>query len=409
MKFVYQVFDSSNKTQKGVIDAQNLKEANKLLISQGWYIKKIAPKGIFKSVFSEFSLGGVSLIDKVLMVKHLGTMIKSGINLNEALEVIADQTTSKKFKRIVNDILDKIKAGQSLANALARYPRVFDPLIVNIIKVGEESGTLEANLEYLASELEDRLELRRNIKAAAFYPVIVLSATLGLGLVLAYFVLPKITQLFKTLDFDLPLQTKILLWVADVMDHYGLYIIAGVIFGIIGFRILTKQNFFKPTWHWLIIKFPIVGTIIINYNLVLINRTLGILLKSGLTIDQAIVITSDTTANFVYQKKLKESLPQIQKGKRLSDIFSEFKQSRRSPIFPLLVIKMIGVGERSGRLDESMTYLADYYEKEVDHTTKNLTTVLEPILLIFVGLMVGFIAVSVITPIYQITGKFNQQ
>ncbi|MFA6410426.1 MAG: type II secretion system F family protein [Candidatus Buchananbacteria bacterium] len=409
MKFVYHVFDSTNKTKKGVVDASNLKEATKLLIDQGWYIKKIVPKGGFKTGFSELSFGGVSLMEKVLMVKHLGTMIKSGINLNEALEVIADQTVSKKFKKIINDVLDRIKSGQSLANSLARYPKIFDPLIINIIKVGEESGTLESNLEYLSGELEDRLELRRNIRAAAFYPAIVFSATLGLGLILAYFVLPKITQLFKTMDFDLPLQTKILLWVANIMDHYGLYIIAGVILGLVAFRILTKQDFFKPAWHWFLMKVPIVGSIFINYNLVLMNRTLGILLKSGLTIDQAVVITTDTTANFVYRKKLKEILPQIQTGKRLSDVMTEFKQSKRNPIFPLLVIKMIGVGERSGRLDESLTYLADYYEKEVDHTTKNLTTVLEPLLLIFVGLMVGFVAVSVISPIYQITGRFNQQ
>ena len=155
------------------------------------------------------------------------------------------------------------------------------------------------------------------------------------------------------------------------------------------------------------IKLPIIGGIIINYNLVLFNRTLGILLKSGLTIDQAIIITSQTTANLVYQKRIKMILPQIQRGKSLADILSGFKQSQRKPLFPLLVIKMIDVGERSGRLDESLAYLADYFGKEVDNTTKNLTTVLEPLLLIFVGLIVGFVAISVISPIYQVTGQFR--
>ena len=160
-------------------------------------------------------------------------------------------------------------------------------------------------------------------------------------------------------------------------------------------------------WHSLLIKMPIIGNIIINYNLALLNRTLGILLKTGLTIDQAITITSNTLSNKVYQKKVSGTLSQIQKGKRLSDILASFKQSKRKPLFPLLVIKMIGVGERSGRLDESLSYLADYFEKEVDNTTKNLTTTLEPILLIVVGLIVGFIAISVISPIYQVTGQFR--
>ena len=409
MKFNYVAFNAVGKIDKGVIEAANLKEATRLLIDEGWYIKKIAPRGRLKIGFQEFSLGGVSLMDKVLFAKHLETMIKSGINLNEALEVIADQTNSKKFKRIVNQVLARVKAGQNLANALARFPKVFDPLFINIIKVGEESGTFEENLNYLAAELEDRMELKRNIKAAALYPAIVLAATFGLGLVLAYFVLPKITRLFKTLSFELPLSTKILLWTADVMDKYGLGIILGIIGGLVFFRFLTKQKFFKPVWHQLLIKMPIIGSIFINYNLVLINRTLGLLLKSGLTIDRAIIITTETTSNAVYQRKLKNIFPQIQKGKRLADILASFKQSKRKPLFPLLVIKMIGVGERSGRLDESLVYLAEYFEKEVDNTTKNLTTVLEPILLIVVGLVVGFVAISVISPIYQVTGQFSSR
>lgn len=408
MKFSYVVFDAASKLKKGLIEAANLREATKLLIDQGWYIKKIRPRGRLETGFREFSFSGVSLLDKILLVKHLETMIKSGINLNEALEVIADQTASKRFKRVIISVLEKVKTGQSLAASLARFPKVFDHLFVNIIRVGEESGTLEENLRYLASELENQLELRRKIKAAAFYPAIILTATFGLGLVLSYFVLPQITRLFKTLSFDLPLSTKILLWVADFMDKYGFYVILGIIIGLVGFRILITQKFFKPLWHWFLIKIPIIGGIIINYNLALATRVLGLLLKTGLTIDQALTIASETTRNVVYQKKLKKILPQIQKGKNLADILASFKQSKRNPLFPLLVIKMIGVGERSGRLDESLTYLANYFEKEVDSTSKNLTTILEPILLVIVGLIIGFVAISVISPIYQVTGRFNR-
>ncbi|OGY45139.1 MAG: hypothetical protein A2729_00080 [Candidatus Buchananbacteria bacterium RIFCSPHIGHO2_01_FULL_39_14] len=408
MRFSYIAFDAGNKIQKGVIEAANLREASKLLIEQGWYIKKLSPQLGFLTKLSIFKFGGISLIDKVLLAKHLATMLKSGISLNEALEVIAQQSTSRRFSRIINEILDKVKSGQNLGSAFSRFPKVFDPLFVNIVKVGEESGTLEANLDYLAQTLEDRLELKRNIQAASFYPAIVLTVVFGLGFVLAYFVLPKITRLFKTLNFELPLSTKILLWFANVMEKYGLIIIVGVIVGLIIFRILISWRSVKPAWHWFLIKLPIIGSIIINYNLALINRTLGILLKSGLTIDQAIVISAQTTSNAVYQKRLNLILPQIQRGRRLADVMAGFKQSKRKPIFPLLVIKMIGVGERSGRLDESLAYLAEYFEKEMENTTKNLTTVLEPILLLFVGLIVGFVAVSVISPIYQVTGKFRR-
>lgn len=409
MKFKYVVFDSSNKTQKGVIEAANLREANQLLIDQGWFIKKIAPKGKAQGGFNvSVGIGKVSLLDKTLFVKHLGTMLKSGININEALEIISDQTSSPKFKKITRSVLEQVRSGQSLGKALGRYPKVFDPLFINIVKVGEDSGTLEENLEYLSNELEDRLELIRNIKAASFYPAIILGATAGLGLVLSYFVLPQVTRLFTTLDFELPVTTKILLFVAEIMDQHGLWVIGGVIGSIIGFRLLIAQNFAKPAWHWALIKMPVIGGSIVNYNLVMMTRTLSILLRSGLTIDQAMSITIDTSVNRVYKKKIQQILPQIEKGKNLSSILSEFKQSRRHPLFPLLVVKMIAVGERSGRLDESLNYLSEYFAKEVDNTTKNLTTVIEPILLIGVGLAVGFIAISVISPIYQITGQFRR-
>lgn len=408
MKFSYVVLNSLGKTKKGTTDAASLREATQLLIDQGWYIKKITPYGKLKTGFREFNFGGISLVERALLVKHLSTMLKSGINLTEALEVIVNQSNSKSFRKIISQILEKVKTGQGLANTFAQFPKIFDPLFINIIRVGEESGTLEGNLEYLANELEDRLELRRNIKAASFYPAIILSATFGLGIVLAYFVLPKISHLFKTLSFELPWSTKLLLWLAAVMDKYGLIIILGLIGAIILLRVLIAQNFFKPIWHWLVIKMPIIGQVVINYNLVMINRTLGILLKSGLTIDRGIEIVTQTTRNVVYQKRLKEVFPQIQKGKRLADALADLNQSRRKPLFPLLAIKMISVGERSGRLSESFEYLAEYFEKEVNNMTKNLTTILEPVLLIVVGLIVGFVAISVISPIYQITGQLKK-
>jgi len=409
MKYSYVAFDAQNKIQKGVIEATNLKEATQLLLGQGWFIKKIAPKGKSRGSFNmSIGFGRVKLIDKALFVKHLSTMLKSGININEALEVISDQTSNPKFKKITRAVLEQVKSGHSLGKSLERFPKVFDPLFINIIKVGEDSGSLEENLEYLASELEDRLELIRNIKAASFYPMIILVATGGLALVLSYFVLPQITRLFTTLDFDLPLSTRILLWGAALMENHGILVVGGIIGFFVGLKVLISQSFAKPVWHLILLKLPILGGTIVQYNLVMMNRTLSILLKSGLTIDQAIKITTETTVNRVYKKKLKLMLPQIQKGKTLSSIMAGFKASKRNPLFPLLVIKMISVGERSGRLDESLEYLSTYFAKEVDNTTKNLTTVIEPIMLVGVGLMVGFIAISVISPIYEITGKFRR-
>jgi len=407
MKFDYIIFDRNNQVKKGTTQAASLREATQLLISQGWFIKKIRPHGQGRFSLGGFNIGRVSLIDKVLFTKHLATMLKSGITLNEALEVVAGQTTSRKFKEIILNILARVKTGQNLSNSLEKFPKVFDPLFVNIIRIGEESGTLESNLEYLAHEVSDQLDLRRKIKEASFYPAIILGATGVLILVLAYFVLPKITRLFKTLKFELPLSTKILLWVAELMDKHGGLVVSIIVLGVIAFRIIVTRKFVKPFWHRLVLKLPVISSIVINYNLTLMNRTLGITLKSGLTIDRSILVASQTTNNMVYQKYLSQSLLQVQRGKKFSDALASFKGSKSNPLFPLLMIKMIDVGERSGRLDESLAYLAEYFSKEVDNTTKNLTTILEPLLLVFIGLVVGFVAVSVISPIYQITGQLG--
>ena len=346
-------------------------------------------------------------MDKMLFARHLGTMLASSISLTEALSIIAAQASSVKLRKILTDVINQIKAGQSLSSALAKYPKEFDPFFINILKVGEQSGSLEENLNYLASELEDQNDLRRKIKAAAFYPAIILSATFALGLILAYFVLPKIKDLFSTLNFKLPLSTKILLWFADMFDQHGIVILLGIVIFVILFRVAISLKKIKPYWHRFLLKMPLIGHTLMGYNLIVISRAMAILLKSGLTIDQSIGVTTNILRNEVYKRYLKIILPDIEKGKSFSDILTGFKQSKKNPAFPLLAIKMISVGEKTGKLDESFGYLASFYEKEVDASTENFTTIIEPALLIFVGLIVGFVAISVISPIYQVTGQFS--
>lgn len=409
MKFSYLATTASGKKQKGKIEALDIREATRILFNKGLYLKKISPTGFGRLFLSRgLSWGRVSATEKLLFIKHLLAMTKAGISLVEALEVISEQTASKKFKKIVLDLKEGIIAGQRLSFVLAKYQKIFNPLFINIIKVGEESGTLQENLEYLASDLENRLDLQRKIKSAALYPMIIIGATFGLGLILAYFVLPKITRLFKTLKFELPLTTKILLKVAAVMDQYGTIILGGVILGIILGKIILTSKPVRPIWHWLILKFPLIGKITRNYNLALISRTFSILLKSGLPVDYALNITADTISNYIYRKKLKSSISLVQKGEKISEILARVKQSKHKPFFPLLATKMINVGETTGQLQDSLEYLAKYYEKEVDLATKNLSNIIEPILLLAVGLIVAFIAISIITPIYQVTSGFGR-
>lgn len=409
MKFTYLVRDAKNKTRKGVIKAASLKEAAKLLVGRGWYVKKITPRGCFKvqDGFHPFASGGISLADKALLVEHLAAMLKSGISLDEALEAVHEQASSRRLKSVISKVLEGIKAGRSLSNALAEFPDIFSPLIVNIIKAGEEGGTLEKNLGCLSEELEDRIEFKRHVKSAFFYFLIVLAATFGLSLILADFIFPKITLLFKIPYSEPLLPAKILFLLADAINKNGFLIFTGTAVGLFLAYFSLRHEIVKFFWHQLLIKLPIIGRIIIGYNLIFISRTLGILLKSGLVIDQAIAIIAETADNFVYQKRLKNISPQVQRGKRFSDALAVLKQSEKHPLFPPIAIKMIGIGERSGQFDEPLAYLSEYFQKEVDNAAKNLAAALESIFFFMIILIAGFIAVSVILPIYQAVSELG--
>jgi len=297
----------------------------------------------------------------------------------------------------MNDVDQRIKKGQRLSVALSNYPKVFDQLFISIINVGEESGTLEENLEYLANDLEKKADLRKTTVNALIYPGVVVSLLIVVGLIAAYFVLPQMKKLFVGLRVDLPLPSRILLAVSEIFESYGNWIILAMILLPFAIKLAFKITVLKNFWHRVVINLPTVRF----YNLTLVNRTLHILLKSGLTINRSLEITSNVVKNNVYKKGLLRMIKDVEKGERMSASMQKIKQSKKHSIFPLLMIKMINVGESSGNLKESLDYLGSYYEKEVNDITKNLTVIIEPLLLVIVAIAVLFLALAVIMPISE--------
>lgn len=340
----------------------------------------------------------ISFLDKILFAKNLSLMIKAGLPLRESVATIQEQIKNKRFKEILDDVIKNIDNGQSLAASLSRHPQVFDSLYVNMIWVGEESGTLEENLEHLALQLEKNYALRGKIQAATIYPSIILTAVIILSAALAFFILPKITPIFEVFDIELPLTTRILLKTTEIIQNYGLFVLAGlVILGVILF-LLSRRQPIKFLIHKIILKLPIIGSVFRNVNFSYFSRTLGILLKSGMPVIKALEVTQTALKNLVFQKELKAVAREVQKGKTISAYLK-----KREAIFPLMVSRMIGVGEKTGKLEETLLYISDFYEGEVDKSIKNLSVILEPILLLIIGVAVGFIALSIISPIYEIT------
>lgn len=349
-------------------------------------------------------LNRVSFLEKLIFTKHLATMAKTGISLVEAFETLAQQTGSKKFRNILLSVMKDIENGQPLAKSLGKFPHVFDQFYLSLIEVGEESGTLEKNLEFLAKQMSKDYALRKKIQTAMLHPGLVLSTAVIMGGFISLFILPKLTNFFEAFEVELPLPTRILLLFAQIMKNYG-FIIAGCLIGV-SFLIyfLIKNSPLKFFWHRFVLKVPLFGELLAFGQLARFSRNLGTLIKSGVPITKSLETTAKTLTNLKFKIDLLLINQTLAKGRNIADAIEKGDFAE----FPPLVTKMISVGERTGKLEETLLYLADFYEDEIDNISKNLTTILEPILLIGVGLVVAFVALAIITPIYELTGSIHR-
>lgn len=340
--------------------------------------------------------------EKIFFTQHLFLMIKGGLPISEALETLKEETKSKTFKKVLSDILKRILEGESLNKSLARHPKVFNQFFRGIIKIGEESGTLEENLQYLNSQLRSEYEIKKKIKGAFLYPLIIILLAIFIALFVTIFILPRITGLFKILNIPLPLATRILITGAAFLQKNWILIIIFIILVFVIFRALKRLQFFKYYFDKIGLSLPIFGPLSKNIILVQFAQNNYTLLKSGIPILETLEICSQNLENSVSKESLVLVKAEVEKGGRIS------QGLKGSPkIFPLIFSQMVSVGERSGALEDSFLYLSKFYQEEVDSILKNLSSILEPILLILVGLFVGFVALAIITPIFKFTGSIK--
>jgi len=321
--------------------------------------------------------------------------------LPESLRIIQKQVHGK-LRNILPDIISKVEGGKALNVALSDHKNVFDPLFINMVKVGEKSGTLNESLRYLSLQLTKDSRLTAKIKSASLYPTIVLITAVIVGGGVSYFILPKLTKLFVSFGSKLPLSTRILLAISDNLQHYGIYWLAGLIGAVILFLLLMRIYPFRWLWHQLTLRVPIAGNLIKNLNLSRMSLTLGTLMKSSVAIDEALEITKDTVSSIPYQLAIKRILNEVSKGKNIAEGMD--LADPRIRLFPSTFRALIEVGEKTGTLYDSLLFTAEFYEEEVDSITKNLATSLEPILLILIAIVVGFVAIAIVTPMYSILG-----
>ncbi len=342
----------------------------------------------------------VSSQDRVNFTKSLAIMLKSGISINNSLAELAEQSESSYFAGVINSVRNDVENGTSLSRAFGKEVKTFGTIFVSLIKAGEESGTLQGNLQFLAEWLNRSNDLKREIAAAIMYPKLVFGAALLLGGSLAVFILPKLVPLFTSLNVELPWTTKTLLNISLWTKDYWLLGLILMIAAVAG--IFYSNTFFRvrKLFHTLYINIPFMGTLLKNYQRALITQLFSTLLKSGLSLNQSVDIVAEAATNIPYQESLGIIHDKILKGTTLSTSMKEFDR-----LFPNMMISIVEVGESSGSLVQSFEYLSEFYTKEVNALAKKIPTIVEPLLLILIAVVVGFVALAIIMPIYEITGN----
>jgi type IV pilus assembly protein PilC len=347
-------------------------------------------------------LNRVGAKEKIFFTKRLSFLVSSGIPLSDSLALLTGKSNSPYFNSVINSLLADVLEGHDLSRALERYRDQFGDFAINIIRFGESSGTLASNLEYLAIELKKRELLRKKIIGAALYPAIVIIGVFAVVGFLVVYLFPKILPVFSSLHIKLPLSTRLLIYVSTVIRQHGLLLISACVALVLVVRWLPRKYYgVRIFMARLKIRTPIIGNITRSYNLASITRTLGLLLKSGLTLSESVSIAIRSTENELYRLKLISAEKAILQGQRFSEYLDD------DVLFPNVIVGVLATGERSGNLSESFIYLAELFEEEVEDITKNISSLIEPVLMVCMGVVVGFIAVSIISPIYGITSNLH--
>lgn len=346
-------------------------------------------------------IGRVNQLDVALSIRHISIMLKSGMALSEALGVVALQTSNPKLKRAYEAVLADVQGGMTVAEAMRKHPKVFSHVITSVISVGEEGGTLEKNLIFLSDFLKKNHDLNKKVKGALVYPVIVFAITVIEMIGVLFFILPKLEDVFVSFE-GIPPFTLFILNLSRFMRENIIFIIAGIVAVVVLFILFLRTKpgiIFKDN---VMLKFPIIKELNKKHILTNFSRTLGILMGSGIPISSALEIAARTVENTIYTKILVEIHESVKAGNNLAASLTKY-----STYFPPTYTKMIEIGEETGTLEENLNFLYDFYAEEVTDMSNNLATLLEPLLLVFIGAMIGLLAIMIIGPIYQLTGSIN--
>lgn len=397
--FVYKARDFQGIDHKGSIDTIDPSRAARILSKKGLVVTSISEKKLSSPLFENL-LHRVAFDELVIATRQLSTMIDSGLVLSEAFDILVSQQTNPNFKKILEGVSRDLKSGLDLASALKKHPSVFPPLYCSLVKAGEEAGNLDVILTEMANNLERDREFRSRVRGALIYPMMIVSMMVVVAGIMMFFVVPRLTSLYTQSDIELPLPTQILIGSSNFLINYWWVLLIALVIGAIVFRKWVTTPEGKYNFDRILLKMPLVGRVIRGTALTNFTRTFGLLTTAGVPILDSITIVADVIGNTVYRKALLDTRLGVERGLTLS------AQLQMVGVFPSIVSQMYRVGEETGKIDKVSFKLADYFESEADHLVKNLTVVIEPLILVVLGVGVAFLVLSIILPIYRLTTSF---
>jgi len=396
--FEYQAKTMEGETVHGMVEAASHQLAVEILTE-----KSLTPISVTESkvsrwqfIFSQ-AVSRVKVKDLVVLSRQLSVMASATVPIVQALRILEKQTANSRLKVVVSELADEVDGGAKLSASLAKYPEIFSDFYVNMVASGETSGKLDEVLNYLADEQEKSYDLMSKIKGAMIYPAFILGGLLMVGMVMMIYVVPKLTAVLVESGAELPLSTRVLMGVSNFLQGYWwLILILLVGFGI-GFRFYTRTPQGKKVWHTVQLKIPVVGRIYQYIYLVRFTRSMHTLIIGGVSLTRALTIVADVVGSAVFKDMIERTIKEVEDGNSISSVFSQ------SDVVPSMVSQMMIVGEKTGRLEEIFRRLADFYSRDVNNLVGNLVTLMEPAIMMVMGVSVGFMVSAVLLPMYRMS------
>lgn len=396
MKFEYQGRLENGQMQSGIVEASSREDAINVLKKNNIYVTFLEEKkdNIYSADITFFQF--VSSKDMVLFSRQLAIMFQSGVPIVESLRSISKQTNKKKFKDQIEGLAVKVESGESLSQALAAFPKTFNPFYVGMVRSGEASGRLAETLEYLADHLEQEHNFNSKIISSMIYPAFILVVMVGILILLVVFVLPGLEDVFA--DMDLPWNTRLILNSGDIFKQWWWVLALSILAIVFLFRTFSKTPDGEKLIDSIILKIPVIGEFVKKINLVRIAENISTLVAGGLSIVQALEVTAGVLSSNSYKEIMYEARDNVRRGEMISGTLIKYPKH-----FPVLFIQMIVVGEKTGNVDSSLKNVVSFYQGDVDRSLDAIVKMMEPAMIALVGGLVGFVVMSVLTPIYQIS------